>query len=804
MNTIKLYTATLLSTAAVVTVPYAVFAQSPLETITETIQSGSTYIQDISNVRTQLLGAAQGFHIFAREAAIGSTHTNGNIATELLIGTANFGTSVKGSNEVGGTSNQQFASRLKDISYIQNFEAMTAKPFTTKRPNKIIFGESVSFFKQFNERDENGKQIVGGTSDPSFYVQNEDGTIVKFDDIRKTGQLQNNEMNRFYYAETLFQDKNGEKYIDFDQEFNNLTTLSNQLATVEQSEGIVTDYQDRNRRSIDVSNAVAKDGYVYVTISRDVLELDTQLTIKGLSLGTMVIINVDAAGSEVINTRSKIVLNYNGVERNNRESEYFDDNVVLWNFVNGSQSFSGTANLMNTWQGSILAPNAEVSNYHNVDGNIIAKKFKNKGGETHRWDFQGTVVEGTEATPEEPETNPGAEVTPEEPETNPGAEVTPEEPETNPGTEVTPEEPEINPGTEVTPEEPETNPGTEITPEEPETNPGTEVTPEEPETNPGTEVTPEEPETNPGAEVTPEEPEINPGTEVTPEEPEIKPGTEVTPEPEVNPGTEVTPEEPETNPGTEITPEEPETNPGTEVTPEEPETNPGTEVTPEEPEINPGTEVTPEPETDPGTEVMPEPEINPGTEVTPEEPEINPGTEVKPEPEVNPGTEGTPEEPETNPGTEVTPEPETDPGTEVIPEPETNPGTEITPEPEVTPGKEGTLEPETNPGTEVTPEPEEVLGTNDIEIPDEEIEVSVEIGNELMSVPNVFAESGMATNKEIVEEVPATQTITTESETTIEKLPQTDGASQKGIMYTGLALLLGSVLAFVKRRHKQF
>lgn len=380
--------------------------------------AGSVYDDFPDADLNNILGVSSYFHIFANEATLGA-HTNGNIAVGLLHGQVNFGTNIIE------------ALIDKDISYIQSFDQLANSSFVMAegaRENKVVFGEGVEIdFTNPSRPKINGVDI--------------------------------DHLN----ASEVFQDKNGNTYIDFAQEFAKLKQTNASVADWPSVKDYTSaDFPDMNNRVIDVTDMTPdENGRIVINLSPDVLQMNTPLTIKGLDPdedGNTVIINVDTGNGTSYDMNSQIKIIYSdGTERNNHETEYFGDNHLLWNFIDRSASdkqFTGDLNFNNTFQGSVLAPSADITVNHNLDGNIIGNKVTVKG-ETHRWDLQdrpntdkpeiAIPLPGEEGpnVPEEPEPEkPGTE----EPE--------PETPEPEkPGTE--------NPGTEEpgTPE-PET-PGTE-------------------------------------------------------------------------------------------------------------------------------------------------------------------------------------------------------------------------------------------------------------------------------------------------------------------------------------------------------
>ncbi|WP_125583071.1 collagen-binding domain-containing protein [Levilactobacillus cerevisiae] len=363
------------------------------------IQSGGSVYDDYPDL-DNILGVSSMFHIFARDAEL-NAHTNGNIAVQNLTGNVNFGTNII----------EELLD--KDISYIQNFTNIANSSFVSAgdtRENKVVFGDGIT-----------------------IDISNPNRPMV------------NGEYIDHLLASEVYQDQNGQTYIDFDAEFAKLKALNESLAN-QSSEANYSnsDFEDQNNRVIDISNMTPNaNGQIVINLTPDVLTSNTPLTISGLSPdaeGTTVIINVDTGSDADYNVTSQIKIVYSdGSDRDNHETEDFGDNHLLWNFYNSSASdkqYTGTIDFQRPFQGSILAPSVTVVASANIDGNIIADKVI-VNAETHRWDLQDNS--GEEEDFEVP-VHPGIDVNlPEIPNTeNPGT----EEPNTEkPGTE--------EPGTET-------------------------------------------------------------------------------------------------------------------------------------------------------------------------------------------------------------------------------------------------------------------------------------------------------------------------------------------------------------------
>ena len=180
-----------------------------------------------------------------------------------------------------------------------------------------------------------------------------------------------------------------------------------------------SDFPDQNKRVINLEDYNPNaNNQIIINLDADVLNSNTPIYIAGLSAdkgGTSVIINVDTKGQNPYSVNSPVKLTFNDGEgananqkdRPNQETEYFDDNHLLWNFYDSTASdnlYTGTVSFDAAFQGSVLAPKATMVVNHNLDGNIVADKVI-VNGETHRWDLQDDNATETEF--ERPVTIPG-------------------------------------------------------------------------------------------------------------------------------------------------------------------------------------------------------------------------------------------------------------------------------------------------------------------------------------------------------------------------------------------------------------
>ncbi len=302
------------------------------------------------------------FHIFANEANLGAD-VNGNIAVGILGGSIDFGTRGDSIHLSDG-----------DIYYIQNLkDAINSGSFRNPAFNHVIFGNDIDI------------KVIDG----KVYVN---------------GQVMNN-----LKPEEVFYEGNV-SYIDFQAVFKRLINASNFYTKQPTSNGVIIDFKDMNNQFIDVSNATATDGVIYVNIPSSLLRGPQPIKIYGLSSNvnapTVIINVVDELGR--IDVNAQIHLYYDGKDSpvNNNESHEVP-NHVLWNFGSNASIVNISSG---RFMGSILAPNATVNVHVNVDGNIVANIVNIIGGESHRWDihpvFPEEIVTPPQPTDPEQPTDP--------------------------------------------------------------------------------------------------------------------------------------------------------------------------------------------------------------------------------------------------------------------------------------------------------------------------------------------------------------------------------------------------------------
>ncbi|WP_265459883.1 collagen-binding domain-containing protein [Enterococcus sp. HY326] len=305
-----------------------------------TTESGSVS-EDLIDTSDNLLGIASQFHIFAETATL-NAHTEGNLAVDDLTGNSNFGTN--------GIAN----STQKDLYYIKTISTINGGSFVSGNNTKAVLGSSITVTNNANQVFANGA-ILGN---------------IPLADV---------------YTDTV------DTYLNIDNTLADLATTSASLATVATSDGVVENFTDMNKRTIDLSNAIATNGVITINLTADELAQSTPIyfTVIRSTAGYTVVINA----TDTTTVNSHIYMEIDGQNVSNGEVSDYSNNVVLWNFG----TTSNTININAVFVGSLLAPNANLSIGQNLNGNIVAKNVV-INAESHRWDLQPTTMQITPPT----------------------------------------------------------------------------------------------------------------------------------------------------------------------------------------------------------------------------------------------------------------------------------------------------------------------------------------------------------------------------------------------------------------------
>ncbi|UBM04552.1 DUF4573 domain-containing protein [Enterococcus mundtii] len=429
----------------------------PIQVIAETFlpqDPGSVY-DDLTG-DYGVLGIASQFHVFAKEKTTINAHTEGNVATSVLSATNNFGTSIS-----TGDLN-------KEINYAQSVETIISSAETAasvKRSNKFIVGPNNVI------TTENDKIIVNGT------------------------RLDHLSVDEFY------QDREDAQYIDFNKEFENLMLTSNMLMSLDPLKTYTPDdFPDMNNRVIDCTDLVGDQPYV-INVAASVLAKNTPLRINNPE-GKVLIINVVDAPTN-FSVQSQIQYN----KRSNHQTEDFSDANISWNFGNLTEKLEINA----PFQGTIIAPCADITVNQSQDGTIIGKNVI-LNATTNRWDpneifavpnthddTTDTTSSSTEPSTSESSTEPSTSESSTEPSTSESStEPSTSESSTEPSTSESSTEPSTSKSsTEPSTSESSTEPSTSESSTEPSTSESsTEPSTSESSTEPSTSESSTEPSTS--------------------------------------------------------------------------------------------------------------------------------------------------------------------------------------------------------------------------------------------------------------------------------------------------------------------
>lgn len=321
------------------------------------------------------LFAATHFHFFAKEYAEIRTHCHGNVATTTFSAGSN-----SGSNKLGdAVKSEIFYFRNIDDSkgFIANFAGAT-----------VVLGAETG---------------VSTMNNAEVFLETMNGNKIKV------------EPNSAIYQEAST--SANDRFIDFDAEFKKLVTLSEglagedsinrELASTGNSTGVNVSW-DTSNYTIDMTNQTAQTAYVHIK-SSDVASInDFKIKyIDGFKSGEALVINFElpAGTTEYTIPFTKVLTDDSTGQLNSREDwgDYIGHGNILWNFYtveNGQPvAYDGIINTCSEFKGTILAPNAEIHLANsNQDGNFIGTKIYGGGGETHRWDFGGSLPRYTSGT----------------------------------------------------------------------------------------------------------------------------------------------------------------------------------------------------------------------------------------------------------------------------------------------------------------------------------------------------------------------------------------------------------------------
>ena len=453
------------------------------------------------------LGIASQFHVFSKGKTTINAHTNGNIATKELDANNNFGTDI-----ISGDLQLE-------INYVQMTDSLIGSSLTSgndNRVNKFVVGETVT------TGAENDKAVINGS---------------RIDHLT---------------LEEFYQDRPGQTYIDFASEFAQLVSSSDLLMSMTPTQTFTSaDFPDMNNRTM-VLTGTDDSNFILANVDASVLQGNTPLNISNPE-NKVVVLNVINAPAD-FTVQSQI--HYNG--RNNQETEDFSDANLSWNFGSSLPNLTIAA----PFQGTIIAPNTDITVNQNMDGTIIGNNVV-LNASTNRWDpneiFPVDIPDHSDSSSTtEPSTSDSTSESTTEPSTS---ESSTTEPSTSDSTSESTTEPSTSDSTSESTTEPSTSDSTSST-TEPSTSESTSESTTEPSTSDSTSESTTEPSTSDSTSESTTEPSTSDSTSSTTEPSTSESTSESTTEPSTPDSTSNTTEPSTSDSTSESTPETPGT-PGT-------------------------------------------------------------------------------------------------------------------------------------------------------------------------------------------------------------------------------------------------
>ncbi len=326
--------------------------------------------------QNDILGAAQRFLLFGRESVKVGVHTNGNLASPILI------TKGGGTFTVNGMDHQTVPNgNYRLINYLGELQTEDAYGNIGLNGNGylLVIGQSGTYASK-NPKKIDGKDLQGNWED-------------------------------IVYANPA------KAFLDFDKEFAHLERLSQALSefTGDHSKTVSDIHEGQAAGSgqnhiLEVESGVtvlSLTGTQLAAVGKDILidkiQTDGNLeyhgqTYKQASKSQVVIINVDLNGSSSYNFEHEVKYRFvDDTVIQNMESTIYNGNNILWNFYDSSDPdglFKGTLSFVNSpVVGTVLAPAATVR-ARAVNGTVIGKNVETYGAEVHRSDFMPTSIPG--------------------------------------------------------------------------------------------------------------------------------------------------------------------------------------------------------------------------------------------------------------------------------------------------------------------------------------------------------------------------------------------------------------------------
>lgn len=315
---------------------------SACQTISQDFKSSPFYV-------TNPLGIAGNFHLVGFSSVTTTAHTNGNILTDTLRYQSNFGTNG-----------------VAEVSYIRNIS---------------FVNDGSGFSSTYSSTD---SLLVVGT-----------GVQVGTEDYGNAWSLNGHKVDapmRIGNPDSLMQDSDALEYIDLGAVYDQTVRINQTLSRYENKNTNVI--QQQNGSEYFIEKVILSDPAgvnVYNADAYDFNEKIIRIDCKGFDTEKpgLLILNVDLKGvKEFLLPGTEIVyLDENRAPHS--EVKKWQPGNVLWNLYDSSDPerlYRGEVRNNAAVAAHILAPEADVTLKHNLNGTVIARNI-DVGAESHRTDL---------------------------------------------------------------------------------------------------------------------------------------------------------------------------------------------------------------------------------------------------------------------------------------------------------------------------------------------------------------------------------------------------------------------------------
>ena len=326
-----------------------VFSASAASTDDESPCNQITQIFKVSDLyKPNPLGIAGNFHLVGFSSVTTTAHTNGNILTDTLHYQNNFGT--KG---------------VKEVSYIQKIEFLSGGDgfsSTNSSPDSILVV---------------GTEVTVDTTDH--------GNAWTLDGRKVDAPM------RSAHRDRLMQDSDTLKYIDLQAVHDQTVRINQTLRTYANDLDKVIETTDGNRTFI--QKVILSDPAVVnvYNADADAFKGDTSIECKDFDPEKpgLLILNVDLKGVDEFLLPGTEILYSDRTSAPHEEVTEWQPGNVLWNLYDSSKAdglYRGTVRNKGPVAAHILAPEADVTLEHNLNGTVIARNIDVRA-ESHRTDL---------------------------------------------------------------------------------------------------------------------------------------------------------------------------------------------------------------------------------------------------------------------------------------------------------------------------------------------------------------------------------------------------------------------------------